>query len=65
VTCRTEAGGTSRWSWSTRASTRGPSAPSWSTSGAEWIPLSLVEDEGEDTITIPTWKAVELGLVEE
>lgn len=28
----------------------------------EWIPLSLVEAEDKETITIPEWKAEELGL---
>jgi hypothetical protein len=28
----------------------------------EWIPLSLVEAESEETITVPEWKAEDLGL---
>ncbi len=31
--------------------------------GEVWIPVSQIEDEGEDVITIPRWLAEEKGLV--
>lgn len=32
-------------------------------SKSEWVPKSLVENNGDGTFTMPVWKAKELGFV--